>query len=91
MGNPYITIYDNSVSVTWNKRLNHKELQPEEVENFLVDLPVSAWPYGRIIVLTECGPSSGTKDTEHFRKQSRSIIVAAMKRLGVALNLVPSA
>jgi hypothetical protein len=89
--NPSITIYDNAVAVRWNKRQKHKELQPEEVESFLVDLPVSAWPYGRIIVVTECGPSSGTKESEHYRKRSWGVIVGAMRRLKVAVDAVPSA
>ncbi len=89
--NPSITIYDNTVAVSWNSRQKHKELKPEGIENFLVSLPVSSWPYGRVIILTESGLSAGTKASKIYRKQSWDKIVAAMKRLGVAVNAVPSA
>ncbi len=43
--NPLITINDQTVTVSWGKHYDHyKNLQPDEVESFLVGLPRSAWP-----------------------------------------------
>ncbi|QQR59659.1 MAG: hypothetical protein IPG59_09270 [Candidatus Melainabacteria bacterium] len=87
--NPYITVGDGEVSVGWGKPRHQKTFKKvEEVEKFLVSLPVLAWPYGRIIALSEHSVSSlpGARD---YRKYSWDLIIAAMKRLDVQVNPWP--
>jgi len=75
---------------SWGKHDAHsKDLQPEKVESFLIGLPVSAWPYGRIIEVSEQGVSNGGKEVEQYRKRSWAVIKAAMKRLDVIVELGP--
>jgi len=88
--NPLITINDQTVTVSWGKHYDHyKNLQPDEVESFLVGLPRSAWPYGRIIEVSEQGVSNGGKEVERYRKRCWAVIKAAMIRLDVILELGP--
>lgn len=87
--NPYITVGDDEVSVGWGKPRHHKTFKSaEDVEKFLVSLPVLAWPYGRIIALSEHSINSlpGARD---YRKHSWDSIIAAMKRLDVQVNPWP--
>jgi hypothetical protein len=87
--NPNITVGDNEVSVGWGKPRHQKTFKTvEEVEKFLVNLPVPAWPYGGIIALSEHSNSSlpGARD---YRKHSWDLIIAAMKRLDVQVNPWP--
>ncbi len=87
--NPYIAVGDGEVSVGWGKPRHQKTFKTvEEVEKFLVNLPVPAWPYGRIIALSEHSVSSlpGARD---LRKHSWDLIIAAMKRLDVQVNPWP--
>lgn len=88
--NPYISVADDAVSVSWGKPRQHKTFRAaEDVEKFLVSLPVSAWPYGRIIGMAEnsIGGLPGGRD---YRKQSWQALAAAMKRLDVQINAWPS-
>jgi hypothetical protein len=88
--NPFITINDQTVTVSWGKHYDHyKNLQPDEAESFLVGLPTSAWPYGRIIEVSEQGVSNGSKEVKRYRERCWAVIKAAMKRLDVILELGP--
>ncbi|MBP7860667.1 hypothetical protein KA183_03215 [bacterium] len=87
--NPYIAVGDGEVSVGWGKPRHQKTFKTvEEVEKFLVNLPVPAWPYGRIIALSEHSISSLPR-TRDYRKHSWDLIIAAMKRLDVQVNPWP--
>jgi hypothetical protein len=92
--NPFITVSDDAITISWGKSMHHKRLhhsvlkRAEEIEGFLVGLPVSAWPYGRIIALSE-HPLGGLSGGRAYRKQSWDLIMAAMKRLDVQVNPWP--
>lgn len=94
--NPFITVSDDAITISWGKSMHHKRLHqsvlksPEEIESFLVGLPVSAWPYGRIIALSE-HPIGGLPGGRAYRKRSWDLIMAAMKRLDVQVNPWPCA
>ncbi len=88
--NPKITITDDMVSVSSGKQHEQfKDKQMGEMEKFLVSLPVSAWPYGRIIEVSELGISSGGLQGKEFRKRSWVLIRTVMKRLDVTVQLGP--
>ena len=88
--NPSIEISDHVISVIWGgRRQQYKTMQPEEVEGFMVRLPVSAWPYGRIIEVSESALHSGGNTEMNYRVRSRTLVEAAMKRLHVTVQLGP--
>ncbi len=88
--NPKITITDDMVSVSSGKQhAQFKDKQMGEMEKFLVSLPVSAWPYGRVVEVSELGISSGGPQGKDFRKRSWVLIRAVMKRLDVTVQLGP--
>jgi hypothetical protein len=94
--NPFIKVCDDAITISWGKSMHHKPLhqsvlkRPEKIENFLVRLPVSAWPYGRIIALSE-HPIGGLPGGRAYRKRSWDLIMASMKRLDVQVNPWPGA
>jgi hypothetical protein len=65
-------------------------LKPEEVPNALADLPASAWPYGRVVVIR---PKAGvsTEEGKVRLRKNRALLIGTLDNLKVAINEVPSA
>src|SRR5690242_16903986 len=51
--NPILVVEDDGVSISANGASNPTHVAIEDVKRFLVRLPVSAWPYGRVVAQTD--------------------------------------
>lgn len=89
--NPFITIFDNKVVVSWEKGKHYKEAKLEDLAVVLSEIPLSAWPYGRAVGVTYCGIGNFSKDAELFRKNAWKSIEATLKRMKIYLNPWPCA
>ena len=87
-GNPYLILQANGV--TMFDAVNHEErlLKPEELPEALANLPSSAWPYGRVVAVTEAGVHS-TGDDVSIRR-NRGIVAGTLESLHIAISWVPS-
>jgi hypothetical protein len=88
--NPYLIIRSDGVGLLDPD--NHEEhiLKPEELTQALGNLPASAWPYGRVIAVTEVGLRSSADDDVKIRK-NRAIVAGTLESLHVLIDGVPSA
>ena len=91
--NPRIMIYQNGmVSLNWHKGKRDKSFKVEELGRNLLALPVSAWPYGRILGISECGIRSGSMaDCDRSFKHSWAVINKVLKELELSSQLWPCA
>jgi len=48
--NPVLAVQDDGVLISANGAKNPTHVAIEDVKAFLISLPVSAWPYGRVVV-----------------------------------------
>ncbi len=87
--NPYLIIKPNGVALL--DVANHEEhlLKTEELPEALADLPPSAWPYGRIVVVSDPGAGS-PNDLVPIRK-NRGIVAGTLESMHILINWVPSA
>ena len=87
--NPYLIIKADGVALL--DAGNHEErlLKPAEVTQALAKLPPSAWPYGRVVAVTENGVSAAGDDVP-IRK-NRAIVAGALESQHVLINWIPSA
>ena len=87
-GNPYLILQANGVTLF--DAANHEErlLKPEELPEALASLPGSAWPYGRVVAVTEAEVRAAGDDVS-IRK-NRGIVAGTMENLHVTINWVPS-
>jgi hypothetical protein len=65
-------------------------LKPEELPEALANLPLTAWPYGRVVALQEAGVSGSPADSSKVR-ENRAKVAAQLHSLEIAINYVPSA
>ena len=87
--NPYLIIKADGVALL--DAGNHEErlLKPAEVTQALAKLPPSAWPYGRVVAVSENGVRAAGDDVP-IRK-NRAIVAGSLESLHVLINWIPSA
>ncbi|MGA8150164.1 MAG: hypothetical protein WB952_04390 [Terriglobales bacterium] len=85
--NPYLIIRPEGVALL--DVANHEEhiLKPEELPEALANLPASAWPYGRIVVVSDPGVGSAN-DLVPTRK-NRGIVAGTLESMHILINWVP--
>jgi len=56
----------------------------------LGNLPPAAWPYGRVVAVTENGLRGSADDRVKIR-QSRALVAGTLESMRVLINWIPSA
>jgi hypothetical protein len=87
--NPYLIIKPAGVALLDPD--NHEEVlfKPEELTQALGKLPPSAWPYGRVVAVTEIAVKVAGDDVP-IRK-NRAIVAGTLESLHVLIRWIPSA
>lgn len=87
--NPYLSVCPQGVifSVRSVNRVR-ETVSLENLRTALLDLPVRAWPYGRIVALQDC--SIGIPGDAEDRKKRMREVEAVMKALGLDMSMWPS-
>jgi len=87
--NPYLIIKPNGVALL--DVANHEEhvLKTEELPEALADLPPSAWPYGRIVVVSD--PGAGSPNDLVLIRRNRGIVAGTLESMHILINWVPTA
>ncbi|HEY9778187.1 MAG TPA: hypothetical protein V6C81_30770 [Planktothrix sp.] len=87
--NPYISIDANLIiRVRW-ANTNEKTVSIDQLQRFLLDLPVSAWPFGRVIELQGVGLADADKMEK--RKESMEQMKEILSDLHLTILEMPTA
>jgi hypothetical protein len=88
--NPILIVQNDGVSIKANRLDTHVAI--EDVKGFLISLPVSAWPYGRIVAQSDQGILPVPFD-EYVRNMSRirQRLAVVLRDLHIHVELWPSA
>jgi hypothetical protein len=88
--NPYLIVRADGVGLLDpDDHLEHI-LKPEELTRALGNLPPSAWPYGRVVAVTENGVR-GSAESDAKIRQNRAIVAGTLETLHVLINWIPPA
>ena len=82
--NPYLVVTAGDVQI-----LGGPSVPLEGLEAYLISLPKSAWPYGRLVAVQDMGIRSG-KDDDKINKNLVAIM-RVLKELDIHANPWPSA
>jgi hypothetical protein len=88
--NPYLVIRTDGVALLDPVNSVEVLLKPDEVLGALARLPRSAWPYGRIVAVSENGLRASPQDDIAIRR-NRGIVGGTLEGAHIAVNWVPSA
>jgi len=81
--NPYLLVREDGIGfVDLSNREIHM-LTPDQVPAKLVSLPMSAWPYGRVVLVGESVPKAPTEQTKADVRKNRALLLGTLKELDV--------
>jgi len=88
--NPYLVILPEGVGLLDPENNEQRLLKPGEVLRTLAALPASAWPYGRVVVVTENSITS-TEEQRIAMRRNKGILAGTLEGAHVLINWIPSA
>jgi hypothetical protein len=88
--NPYLVLRTDGVALLDSADSAEILLKPDEVLAALARLPASAWPYGRVVAISETGVRSSEQDGIAIRR-NKGIVGGILEGAHVAIDWVPSA
>jgi hypothetical protein len=88
--NPYLIIRPDGVGLLDPANSEQRLLKPDEVLDALAALPASAWPYGRVVVVTENSLTSSEEQRIAIRR-NKGIVAGTLESVHILINWVPSA
>ena len=90
--NPALTVRANGIEVTAKGiPSGSKTVAAADLLRTLIDLPVDAWPYGRVIMASDIGIRAADLSDEEPIKQTHQAVEIVLKELGVEVDWWPSA
>ena len=89
--NPYLIVRYDGVEVIAKGLTDGRRLvAAADVGRTLVDLPVSAWPYGRVVAIQEVGIRRGDGDDQPAVADNLKVTIANVMVLNVTVERWPS-
>jgi hypothetical protein len=90
--NPYLVIRKDGIEVI-AKGLSsgRKTVTAADLQRTLIDLPVTAWPYGRVVAVQEIGIRAADRSDEQPIADNWNMTLALLKTLQVTVERWPSA
>ncbi len=87
--NPYLIIKTDGVALLDPDNHEERLLKPEELTQVLGDLPLSAWPYGRVVAVTQNGVRAPGDDVP--LRKNRALVAGTLESLHVLIHWIPPA
>ena len=88
--NPYLIVRVDGVGLLDVNNNEQQIVDPDKLAETLARLPVSAWPYGRVVAIQETTAAGSEEDKAKLRK-NRALAAGALENMKVLINWVPSA
>ena len=88
--NPYLILRADGVALLDPDNHLERILKPGELTQALGNLPPSAWPYGRVVAVTENG-LRGSADDSVKTRQNRALVAGTLESMHVLIHWIPSA
>jgi len=87
--NPYLIVRADGIGLVDLDNHEIKILQPEEVPTALSALPATAWPYGRIVLVSQVVAQDASDQTKAQVRKNRGLLVGTLKDLKILIHEQP--
>ena len=87
--NPQLVVREDGIGLV--DRENHEVhiLTPEQVPAELVSLSETAWPYGRVVLVTQAASTDKSEQTKAKLRENRGLLMGTLKELQVQVREAP--
>jgi len=87
--NPQLVVREDGIGMV--DLANHEIhiLTQEQIPAELVSLPLDAWPYGRVVLVSQAAPSNPSEETKARLRENRGLLMGTLKDLQVAVREAP--
>jgi hypothetical protein len=87
--NPYLVVREDGIGFVDLSNHEIRILSPDQIQAELVSLPESAWPYGRVVLITEAVPKNPTDQIKAEMRKNRGLLAGTLKELDVQIREAP--
>jgi hypothetical protein len=87
--NPYFVVRDDGIGFVDLANREVHILTPEQIPAELVSLGSEAWPYGRVVLVTEAAPKNLSAAQKSEIRKNRGLLMGTLKELDVAIEEAP--
>ena len=87
--NPYLIVREDGIGFVDLSNHEVHILKPEEIPAELASLPLSAWPYGRVVLVAEAAPRIPTDQAKAEVRKNRALLVGTLKEFDVQIREAP--
>ena len=87
--NPQIVVREDGIGLVDLENREVHILKLEQVEAELVSLPTTAWPYGRVVLLSQAAPRDPSESAKIRLRENRGLLVGTLKNLQVQIREAP--
>ena len=87
--NPYLMVGPDNIVVRAKGLAGLKIVVPDALEQTLLELPITAWPYGKVVAVQENGDRADKSDDKPIA-DNVAAARATLKKLGVTFDKWPS-
>src|SRR6202163_208005 len=87
--NPYLVVREDGIGFVDLSNREIHVLKQEEVPAELVSLPSSAWPYGRVVLVSQAVPKNPSEQTKADLRKNRALLLGTLKALDVQVREAP--
>ena len=87
--NPYLVVREDGIGFVDLSNREVHILKVEEIPAELVSLPSSAWPYGRVVLVTQAVPKSPSEQTKAELRKNHALLLGTLKELDVQFREAP--
>ena len=87
--NPYFVVRDDGIGLVDLSNHEVHILTPEQIPAELVSLGSAAWPYGRVVLVTQAVPKDANDQTKATIRKNRALLAGTLKELNVQMEEFP--
>jgi len=87
--NPYFVVREDGIGLVDLENHEVHILTPEQIPAELASLGSHAWPYGRVVLVTQAAPINPTNEAKAAVRKNRALLAGTLKELEVTMREFP--
>ena len=87
--NPYFVVREDGIGRVDLENHEIHILTPEQIPAELASLGSGAWPYGRVVLVTQAMPNNATPGTKAQLRKNRALLAGTLKEIEIQMKEFP--